>query len=219
MNDLVLTLVVIGLVMTLEPLPVIGFILTLSTPRGRANGLGFIVGWVVTMGVIGVGVVVWNGGQGYVAGSGTSDLSYAVQLVSGLVLLTIWRFRQKRAPAPAASTPAGWMRRIDRLNPAGAVALGFLLQPWPLTAAGMAEILRADVGLTGSIVAAVLFIAVSISSQVAMLLFQVLAPARAHARLGALRTWLETHRSVAITILAGLVGAWLTVKGVVGLLH
>ena len=219
MTDLVITLIAIGLVMAIEPLPVIGFVLTLSTLRARANGLSFIVGWVATMVVIAVGIVAWNGGQGFAEGSATSDLSYAVQLVAGLVLLTIWRLRQKRPPADPAAAPPGWMRRIDRLNPAGAAGLGFLLQPWPLTAAGMAQILRADVGLTGSIAAAAIFIIVSVSSQVAMLLFHVLAPERAHARLGALRMWLETHRSAAITILSGVVGAWLTVKGLLGLLH
>ena len=36
----------VALTITLEPLPIIGFILVLSTDRGARNGAAFIVGWV-----------------------------------------------------------------------------------------------------------------------------------------------------------------------------
>jgi hypothetical protein len=218
-SSLLGSLVLLGLFMAVEPIPVIGFSLTLSTPRGKANGLAFIVGWVATMAVIAACIVVLNGGDGFGAGSSVPDLSYALQLVAGLVLLTVWRLRQ-RLPAPEGPPPpAGWTRRIDRLSPPGAVFLGFLLQPWPLTAAGMSAILRANVGLTNSILAALLFISVSASGLAVMLAFELLAPDRAGARLGAMRLWLEMHRSAAITVVCGVAGAWLAVKGLLGLLR
>jgi hypothetical protein len=218
-SSLVGSLVLLGLAMAIEPIPVIGFILALSTPRGRANGLGFIVGWVATMGVIAAGVVLLNGGDGFGAGSAVPDLTYAIELAAGLVLLTVWRLRERRPARVGPPPPPGWTRRIDRLSPTGAVFLGFLLQPWPLTAAGMSLILRADVGRANSILAAVIFICISASGLAAMLAFELRAPERAGARLGAMRLWLETHRSAAITVVCGVAGAWLAVKGLVGLLR
>ena len=213
MAQLLVTLVVIGLVMAVEPLPVIGFILVLSTPRGRPNGFAFLLGWVATMVAIAAGVVALDGTWDTGGGGSKQQLGYAIQLVAGLALLALWRVRRRRPAPSAAPAPPGWMRRIDRLNPAGAAALGFLLQPWPLTAAGMGAILHADVGVTESIVAAVVFVVVSAAGLLAMLGYEVLSPDAARRRLGALRSWLETHRSAAITFTAGVAGAWLAVTG------
>ncbi len=219
MAQLLVTLVVIGLFIAVEPLPVIGFILVLSTPRGRLNGFAFLLAWVATMVAIAAGVVAldgtWDTGGG---GGSKQQLGYAIQLVAGLALLAVWRVRRRRPAPSAAPAPPGWMRRIDRLNPAGAAALGFLLQPWPLTAAAMGAILHADVGVTESVAAAVVFVAVSSAGLLAMLGYEVLAPQAARRRLGALRSWLETHRSAAITFTAGVAGAWLAATGLFGLL-
>jgi Sap-like sulfolipid-1-addressing protein len=217
-DPLLATLVVLGLVIAVEPLPVIGFILVLSTPRGRANGVAFAAAWVATIAAIAAGVValadVWSPESDHAR----SQLGYALQLAAGVVLLVAWRVRSRR-PAPSADpAPRGWMRRVDRLRRPGAAFLGFLLQPWPLTAAAMGAILRAGVGPTGAIVAAAVFAVLATSGLLAMLGYELLAPERARSRLGALRAWLETHRSTALTVAAGVVGAWLALTGLVGLI-
>jgi hypothetical protein len=217
-DSLLAALVVLGLVIAIEPLPVIGFILVLSTPRGRANGVAFVAGWVATMVAIAAGVVALADAWSPEGSRSESQLGYGLQLVAGLALLVLWRVRSRR-PAPGAERPPpGWMRRVDRLHPPGAAFLGFLLQPWPLTAAAMGAILRAGVGAAESVVAAAVFVAVSTSGLLTMLGYELLAPERARSRLRALRTWLEGHRSAAITVTAGVVGAWLAVTGLIGLL-
>jgi hypothetical protein len=81
----------------------------------------------------------------------------------------------------------------------------------------MGAILHAGVGLAGSIAAAALFTVLATSGLLAMLGYELLAPERARSRLDALRAWLETHRSRAITVAAGVVGAWLAITGLIGL--
>jgi hypothetical protein len=217
LDQLLTTLVVLGLVIAVEPLPVIGFILVLSTPRGRANGFAFVLAWVATIAAIAAGVVALADTWSPSGGGTQGQVGYSLQLVAGLVLLVLWRVRARRPPPSAGPSP-GWMRRIDRLSPPGSAFLGFLLQPWPLTAAAMGAILHAGVGVPGSIAAGAVFTVLATSGLLAMLGYELLAPERARARLGALRAWLEAHRSRAITITAGVVGAWLAVTGLIGLI-
>jgi hypothetical protein len=219
MDSLLVTLVLIGLVIAVEPLPVIGFILVLSTTRGRANGVGFVLGWVATMAAIAAGVVALAGTWDPGGGGSKQQLGYALQLAGGIALLVVWWMRRRR-PAPAARPErAGWMRGLDRLSPPGAAFVGFLLQPWPLTAAAMGAILHASLGVTESVVAAAVFVALSTSGLLVMLGYELISPERAHARLDALRSWLESHRGPAITFVAGVAGLWLAVTGLLGLVR
>jgi hypothetical protein len=218
-DSLVVTLVLVGIVIAVEPLPVIGFILVLSTTRGRANGVGFVLGWVATMAAIAAGVVALAGTWDPGGGGSKQQLGYGLQLAGGLALLAVWWVRRRRPAPTARPEPAGWMRRIDRLRPPGAAFVGFLLQPWPLTAAAMGAILHAGVGVTAGVAAAVVFVAISTSGLLAMLAYELLARESARARLDALRSWLESHRGPAITLVAGVAGAWLAIAGLIGLVH
>jgi Sap, sulfolipid-1-addressing protein len=217
MDSLLVSLVLVGLVIAVEPLPVIGFILVLSTSRGRANGVAFVLGWLATMVAIAAAVVALAGTWDPGGGGSKPQLGYGLQLAGGLALLVVWWVRRRR-PAPFGPAEApGWTRHLDRLRPPGAAFVGFLLQPWPLTAAAMGAILHADVGVTASIAAAAVFVAVSTSGLMGMLGYELLAPAGARARLDALRAWLESHRGPALTAVAGVAGAWLAIAGLVGL--
>jgi hypothetical protein len=75
------------------------------------------------------------------------------------------------------------------------------------------------VGSSKSVAAAVVFIVATTSGLVATLFFDLLAHSSAEARLGTFRAWLEGHRQAAITLVAGLAGAWLIVRGYSGLIH
>jgi hypothetical protein len=83
----------------------------------------------------------------------------------------------------------------------------------------MGAILHAGVGVNASVVAAALFVAVSTSGLLTMLGYELLAPESARARLDALRSWLESHRRSALTLVAGVAGAWLAIAGLIGLVH
>lgn len=56
-------LVLLGLVITLEPVPLAGFILLLSTTDGTKKGLAYITGWVACLVVTVVGTLAVTGGH------------------------------------------------------------------------------------------------------------------------------------------------------------
>ena len=91
------------------------------------------------------------------------------------------------------------------------------LQPWPLVAAGAADVTRADLSNAWSIVALVLFCVVATSVLATMEIYSLAAPAAAAAKLDRLHSWIDRHRARAITILAAIVGSYLVVKGVLQL--
>jgi hypothetical protein len=49
---LVLSLVIIGLAITLEPIPLTAFILILASQGGVRKGAGFIFGWLVSLAIV-----------------------------------------------------------------------------------------------------------------------------------------------------------------------
>ena len=121
-----------------SPLPIVAMILLLATPRGRANGLLFGVGWLVGLAVLGAVVL-------------------ALQLA-----LRQWRARPAEGAEPEMPR---WIASLDRLRPGGALGLGALLSAvnpknGGLTIAAAATI--AGAGLPGGDQAVVL--AVSCSS-------------------------------------------------------
>ena len=62
MGSVVGQLLPIAVGVALSPLPIIAVVLMLVTPRGRLNGLAFIVGWWVGLGVVGtIGLAVAGG--------------------------------------------------------------------------------------------------------------------------------------------------------------
>ena len=83
-----------------SPLPIVAMILLLATPRGRADGLLFGVGWLVGLAVLGAVVL-------------------ALQLA-----LRQWRARPAEGAEPEMPR---WIASLDRLRPGGALGLGALL--------------------------------------------------------------------------------------------
>ena len=49
---MLIQLFLIGLVVTLEPIPLTAMILLLAAERGLLKGLGFVIGWMATLVVI-----------------------------------------------------------------------------------------------------------------------------------------------------------------------
>ena len=49
---IVLNLILIGLVITLEPIPLTAFILVLASKGGVRKGVGFIFGWLVSLVIV-----------------------------------------------------------------------------------------------------------------------------------------------------------------------
>jgi len=215
MNDLLLY----ALIITLEPLPIVAFILVLSTDGAARNGAGFIAGWVACLLVmIGVTLAV-TGGDPVSSSSAPGLATLIVQILLGLGLVGFGIWKQRHAaPADADRPTPSWMKRLDRLSFGGAALLGVLMQPWAFVAAGATSIVKADTSKATSIVLLVLFCLIATASLLAMEAYTVIDAESARAKLDALQSWVDRNRDKGIVILAVGVGVYLLAKGIIGLI-
>jgi hypothetical protein len=207
-------LVLIGLVITLEPLPVIGFILVLAGKHGVRNGLAYIVAWVVTLLAIVVSTLAFTGGHPPAAQTAPGRGVAIGTVVIGMLLVGIGVRQHRRLRTnPPRKPPPKWMGKLDDLSPWAAAGIGFLLQPWALVAAGVASVAEADLSSAASVTYLVLFCLLSTSSILAMEGYAIFAHEDANRRLDDLRRYLDTHRDRGIEVLALVVGLVVTAKG------
>jgi hypothetical protein len=130
-----------------------------------------------------------------------------VKILLGIVLLLVaWRQRANRG---RPKSPPAWMAKIDHMSMVAAVGLGFLIQPWPLVAAGAATVMDADLSNTKSVIALIVFCLLSTGSYLVMQLYVAVAPEPAGIRLRALNRWIVTNNDEIIIAVSAVIGVWL----------
>lgn len=209
---MVLDLLLIGLAIALEPLPLTAFILALSAEKGVWKGLAFILGWLACLVAVIAVVLLATGNNPPRPQTGPSTALIAVKLALGVALILV-AVRQRRRMKLPRKRPA-WMARLDRLSPWSAAALAAFLQPWTLVAAGAATVAQAQLSGAGSYVALVLFCLLATSAYLYLELYATFAAARAGARLKRLRDWLDSHQDQVIILVCLLLGFWLAGKSI-----
>jgi threonine/homoserine/homoserine lactone efflux protein len=220
---LILDLFLIGLVVTLEPIPLSAFILLLAAERGLLKGLGFVLGWLGTLVVIVAVVVVVTGGKPLIPKSSPSTAALVVKLVAGAVLIWIAERRRRRLSrassdaVPKAKKQPKWMARINEVNPLTAAGLGFLLQPWVLVAAGITTIVEGKLNTPVEYLAVFGFAVWCSASYLALETYAALRPDVVKARLQALLDWINSHTDQAIVFLSLFLGLYLMAKAIYGL--
>ncbi|MEY9874735.1 hypothetical protein ABH931_004235 [Streptacidiphilus sp. MAP12-33] len=212
---MILDLTLIGLAVTLQPVPVLGFILVLVGDRGVLKGLSFILAWLACLVLVMVAVTVLTGGKPLRPHSTPSAAALAVKLAIGVGLILFGERRRRRLRRTRTTPrPPAWMARLDRVSLWTAAGMGVLLQPWPLVAAGAATVTEAHLSSLASYLLLCGFCLLATGSLLVMELYAVLAPERASAAFTALRGWIERHQDQAIVLLSLAVGLWLVGKSV-----
>lgn len=202
-----LDLILLGLAIALEPLPLTAYLLMLSSEGGTRKGLGFLVGWVATVvGVVALTLVL-TGGKPLKSGSVPSTASLVIKIGLGAGLLWLaWHQRTRRGQP---SSPPSWMAKIDQLGFVAAMFLGFLLQPWALVAAGAATVAAADLSQASSWVSLIVFCLLATVSYLAMQIYVVVSPKAARVQLDGLNDWIAGHRDQIIIVVSAAIGLWL----------
>ncbi len=207
-----LDLILIALAISLEPIPLTGFILVLSSEGGIGKGLGFLLGWVTSLSAIVIVSMVATGGKPVRTGSAPSTAGLTVRMAVGAGLLGVaWWYARRRDPDKPKTTPK-WMGSIDRMGFVGAAFLAFLLQPWGLVIAGVATVVQADLSSAGDVAGLVLFVVLATATYLGMEIYALSSPERARQGLGNLRTWIDNHKDVIIIWISVLIGLYLIVK-------
>jgi threonine/homoserine/homoserine lactone efflux protein len=215
---LLLQLFLIGLVVTLEPIPLTAMILLLASEGGLLKGLGYVLGWLLTLVAVVALTVAVTGGKPLLPQTAPSTAALAVKLAIGAVLVFIG-YRRRRRPAstePKEKQPR-WMTGIDRVNPLAAAGLAFLLQPWVLVTAGVSTITEAKLSSPLEYLAVFAFCVLCSASYLTMETYAALRPAKVKATLASLLEWITLHRDQAIVFLSLGLGLYLMAVSIYGL--
>ncbi|MFD3662347.1 GAP family protein [Streptomyces sp. NPDC058659] len=215
-----LDLFLIGLAITLYPLPVMAFVLVVSAPRGVYKGLAFIIAWLACLVAVIAMVLAFTGGQPPAPRSPPSIAALAATLVIGVVLIVYSEHRRRRSRRGVAAaadkerpkSAAGGRSLTSRMDQAtgwSAAGLAVLLQPWGMVSAAAATVVKADLSHVESFLALLGFCVLATAGLLAMELYMVFAPEKAQLSLTSLRAWLERHKDPAIVLICLVLGLWL----------
>ena len=213
---MVLDLLLIALAITLDPLPIMAFVLVVSSTRGVWKGLVFILAWLACLVAVMALVLTLTGGEPPSPRSAPSTAGIAVKLAIGVALVLYGERRRRRLRSARGSesyrstSSASVTSRMDRSSIWAAAGLAVFLQPWGMVAAGAATVLEADLSHSSSFLALFGFAILATASLLAAELYVVFAPEAAQARLMKLRTWMQGHQEQAIVVICLLLGLWLT---------
>jgi len=224
---MVFDLLLIALAITLDPLPLMAFVLVVASVRGVRTGLAFISGWMACFIAVIALVLTVTGGQPPQPRSPPSTANLAIKIVIG-VALVVYGLRRRRRPVhhdpsdAVASPPRGksssfLTSRIDRGALWPAAGLAILLQPWGLVAAGAVTVVEADGSEPTTWVVLVAYCIVATATLLAAELYVVFKPASAQRRLRELRSWMQAHAEPAIVYGSVVIGLLLVGKSVYGL--
>jgi threonine/homoserine/homoserine lactone efflux protein len=208
----------------LSPLPIIGVILILFSPKARTLGPLFALGWVLGLAVVIALVLVFADPANLEDDANDpSTTSAVIHLVLGLLLLFL-AFRQWQARPKEGETPEmpKWMQSIDKVSPPAAFGLGALLSglnPKNLifTFGAATSIAQANLAAGESIVVALIFIIIASISIGGAVVWYMVAGDRAAATLTEVKDWMTAHNSVVMAVLLLIIGVSFVGKGIGGL--
>ena len=199
-----------------SPGSVITVIVLLTMSNGLRRAIAFIGGWILAIAVLVVVMIFAFHGQDFGSRHTTpSRVASAIEVALGSLLLiaSVRGYRRPRQQTKSQSPPK-WLDRLDRTHWALSVVVGAFMLTFTLTVGAGAEILKANLGVVDSVVAAVVFALTSIVTIAAPVVVVLVAPDRSAQTLATWKSWLLGHsRSIALILLM-LIGAFLIVRGV-----
>ena len=206
---MVLGLMLIGLAVALDPLPLTAFLVVLPSKGGTRKGAAFVFGWLVSLAIVVAVTVAATGNNPPRPATAPSLAALAVKIVLGVILvrIAVRHIRARGQPKPPKKPPK-WQAHVDSMSPWFALALAPTLQPWVLIGAGAATVVEAKLSSWESFLALALYCVLASSSYLAMEIYALVKPAQSQALLARCRTWIDSHMDQAIIVGSLLIGFW-----------
>ena len=207
---MVLNLVLIGVAIALDPLPLTAFLVVLPSRRGAVKGAAFVFGWLVSLAIVVTVTVLGTGNNPPQSNTAPSLAQLAVKIAigAGLVAIAIRHRRRMGQPKPPKKPPK-WQAHVDTMSPWFAMGLAPALQPWGLIGAGAATVVEAKLSSGQSFLALVLYCVLASSSYLAMEIYAGFRPGQSQAFLARFRTWMDTRTDQVIIVGSLILGFWL----------
>jgi threonine/homoserine/homoserine lactone efflux protein len=118
----------LGVGVALSPVPIIAVVLMLGTPRARANGPAFLLGWVIGLALAGAVILLVASGADASEDGDPATWVGVLKLVLGVLLLLVavrtWRVRPR---GDREGELPRWMAAIDRFTASRSIGFGALL--------------------------------------------------------------------------------------------
>jgi hypothetical protein len=210
-----LNLLLIGLAIAFDPLPLTGFMVVLPSERGVLKGAAYVFGWLVSLGIVVTITVLATGNNPPKSNTAPSLASLAVKIAIGAVLVVIAvRHRRKMGQPKKPKKPPKWQTSVDKMSPWFALGLAPALQPWGLIAAGAATVVEAKLSSWESYLALFGFCVLASSTYVGMEIYAAIRPAQSQAFLGRLRKWIDSHTDQVIIWGSLILGFWLIANSI-----
>jgi threonine/homoserine/homoserine lactone efflux protein len=198
----------------ISPMPIVAVVLMLVSARAKANGLAFILGWVVAIAVLG-GIVLAVAGPAAMtdddgsASSGSSTLKLVLGLLLVLVAIRQWRSRPHGDEEPAVPK---WMGAIDGFTPVKAAGAGVVLadvnpKNLLLVVGGAAAIAQTEASGTQQVLALVLFVLIATIGVATPVVIYFVMGERAAEILQRLKSWMSSHNAAIMAVLCLVIGA------------
>ncbi len=212
---MVLSLLLIGLAVALDPLPLTAFIVILPSKRGVRKGTAYLFGWLVSLAVVVTVTVVATGNNPPKPSTVPSLASLAVKIAIGAVLVLIAIRQRRRMGKPKKpKKPPKWQEHVDNMSPWFAMGLAPALQPWTLIAAGAATVVEAKLSSWESYLALFGFCILGSASYIALVIYAGFRPEQSQAFLAKFRKWMETRTDQVIVVGCLLIGFWLIASSI-----
>jgi threonine/homoserine/homoserine lactone efflux protein len=208
---MVLNLVLIGLAVALDPLPLTAFLIVLPSQRGVRKGAAFVFGWLISLAVVVTVSVVATGNNPPKPETVPSLAALAVKTALGVVLIVIAirHRREMRTQPRKPKKPPKWQEHVDNMSPWFAMGLAPALQPWVLIGAGAATVVEAKLSSWESYLTLFLYCVLASCTYLAMEIYAVFRPAQSQAFLASFRAWIDNHTDQAIVLGSLILGLWL----------
>jgi threonine/homoserine/homoserine lactone efflux protein len=211
----VLSLVLIGLAITLDPLPLTAFMVVLPSKRGPRKGAAFVLGWLVSLAIVVTVTVLATGNNPPKPNTTPSLADLVVKLAIGVTLVWIAMRQRRRMGKPKKpKKPPKWQEHVDNMSPWFAMVLAPTLQPWALVGAGAATVVEAKLSSWESYLALFGFCVLASASYLAMEIYAVINPSQSEAFLARFRTWAESHTDQVIILGSLILGFWLIANSI-----
>jgi hypothetical protein len=203
----------------ISPIPIIAIVLLLSSPRGKPKAFGFLIGWLVGLGVVGTIVLLAADPAGASTDEGPADwvgwLILALGALAVLLGVKQWRGRPRGDEEPPMPK---WMAAIDGFSTGRSLAIGFVLaalNPKNLTLTLAASAAIAAAGLSGSdsFVVLAVFVVIGTLGLAIPMGIAVFGGDNASETLSELHHWLAIHNAAIMSVLFVVIGAKLVGNG------
>jgi len=210
-----LDLILIGLGIAFDPIPLTAFLVVLPSRRGVAKGAAFVSGWLVSLAIVVTATVLATGNHPPKPDTAPATAALAVRIAIGVVLVAaaIRQWRQMRRPKKAKKPPK-WQEHVDHMSLWFAAGLAPVVQPWVLIGAGAATVVEAKLSSWASDLALALFCVVASASYLGLEIYAGFWTGQSQAVLARFRIWIDVHTDQIIIVGSLVLGFWLIGKSI-----